>query len=90
LPPVGAATKNQAVTGYLKVTGTKNQQVRFNAVSLSRKSPLPGGRGQGRGETPLCNQPDFSPSPCPSLREGSLKGNGIEVTFIGGSLSYFN
>jgi hypothetical protein len=45
LPPVGAVSKNQAAAGYSKVTGTKNQQVRFNAVSLGRKSPSPGGRG---------------------------------------------
>jgi hypothetical protein len=38
LPPVGAVTKNQAVAGYSKVTGTKNQQVGFMGIDFQKNN----------------------------------------------------
>jgi hypothetical protein len=46
---------------------------------LKQKIPLPRREGSGRGETGLCSQPDFSPSPAPSLREGSLKETALNL-----------
>jgi hypothetical protein len=70
-----AAFAIKEVLVMIRIIEDKPEKCIFNAASLSRKSPSPG----GRGETVICNQPDFSPSPCPSLREGSLKETALSI-----------
>jgi hypothetical protein len=73
---VSILTPVMYLLALLSVLFFSSMKINPNAVSLSRKSPLPGGRGQGRGETGLCSQSDFSPS----LREGSLKETALKLT----------